>query len=214
MTVGLRRFALFAAAVVLAVVARAEEPATPPVPPVAAAAAEPAPAPPAPPAAAAPSIPAAPAPAPAATPAAPVLAPEPRIDFELRFPAERGGGKAVGTATAIEYQRDDFATATGNVDIKYQDYDIKADSVSVDLTKKEVTALGHVVIDQGPRRMTGEKATFDLETKTGTLENAKAYLEPDYYFSGSKIKKTGEDTYEVEKGVFTSCKGDSPAWSF
>lgn len=152
-----------------------------------------------------------------ATPAAPAPATapaEPRIDFELRFPAERGGGKAVGTAGSIEYQRDDFATATGNVQIKYQDYDIKADSVAVDLTKKVVTALGHVVIDQGPRRMAGDQATFDLQTKTGVLEHASAYLEPDYYFSGKTIRKTGEDTYEVDKGVFTSCKGDSPAWSF
>jgi lipopolysaccharide assembly outer membrane protein LptD (OstA) len=209
MTVGRRGLALFAAAVAFAIVARAEEPASVPAepptaaPPAAAPETAPTAIPAAPPAAAAPN--------PAATPAPP---PEPRIDFELRFPAERGGGKAVGTATAIEYQRDDFATASGNVDIKYQDYDIKADAVSIDLTKKVVTALGHVVIDQGPRRMTGEKATFDLETKTGTIENAKAYLEPDYYFSGSTIRKTGEDTYEVEKGVFTSCKGDSPAWSF
>ncbi|MEO8504730.1 MAG: LPS assembly protein LptD, partial [Acidobacteriota bacterium] len=162
------------------------------------------------PAAAAPKTPAA-----AAAPA-PVLAavPAERINFELRFPAEKGGGKAVGTAGTIEYQRDDFATASGSVEIKYEDYDIKADSVTVDLGKKLATAVGHVVIDQGARRLTGDQAMFDLETKTGILQQASAYLEPDYYFSGTTIRKTGDDTYEVEHGTFTSCKGDSPAWSF
>lgn len=178
--------------------------------------AAPAPAPVAPAPAAAPVPPPAVPPAPAApvVPATPAVPAEPRIDFELRFPADRGGGKATGTAATLEYQRDDFATATGKVEVKYQDYDIKADTVSVDLSKKLLTAAGHVVIDHGSRRLTGDQATFDLETKTGALDNGHAYLEPDYYFSGQVIRKTGDDTYEIEKGVFTSCKGDSPAWSF
>jgi len=155
-------------------------------------------------------------PAPAATPAPtpPPAPPADRISFELLFPAERGGGKASGSAGSIEYQREDFAVASGGVDIKYQDYDIKADLVTVDVARKLVHAQGRVVIDQGPRRLSGDSADFDLAAKTGKVTNATAYMDPDYYFTGKEIDKVGENTYTVADGTFTSCSGASPAWSF
>ena len=147
---------------------------------------------------------------------APVPAPEPRIDFELRFPAERGGGKAAGTAATIEYQRDDFADLSGNVDIKYQDFDLKADAV-VRRPEEEGASrpLGHVVIDQGPRRMTGDKATFDLETKTGTLEQrhglCRARLLLQRLDDRARPAKTPTRSRRASS---PPASGESPAWSF
>jgi LPS-assembly protein len=71
-----------------------------------------------------------------------------------------------------------------------------------------------VIIDQGPKRMTGDTLTFDLESKTGSMTNAKAFVDPDMYFEGKEIAKVGEDTYTVTDGMVTSCSGDSPAWNF
>ncbi len=139
-----------------------------------------------------------------------------RINFSLNFPAEKGkgGGSAVGSAATLEYIRQDHAVLTGDVHVKYQDMDIYADRAEVDLTTKAVTAEGNVVVDQGPRRMTGMTLTWDLDTKTGRLEDATAQMAPDYYFTGKVIEKTGADTYEVEDGVFTSCNQEVPDWSF
>jgi LPS-assembly protein len=148
---------------------------------------------------------------PAGQPAAP--RPE-RITFELQFPAERGGGSATGSAGALEYPREDFVVASGAVEIKYQDLVLRAETVELDLATKQVVALGEVRIDQGPQRLAGERATFDLETKTGNVEKARAQVGSDYFFRGEEIAKTGEDTYRVRKGFFTSCVGDDPAWSF
>jgi LPS-assembly protein len=170
--------------------------------------------------AAQPSPPQAPPPAPAApaTPPAEPMGPPAelanRINFNLNFPKERGGGSAVGSAAALEYLRQDHAVLTGDVHVKYQDMDIYADRAEIDLTTKAVTAEGNVIVDQGPRRMTGTTLTWDLDTKTGRLENATAQVTPDYYFTGKVIEKTGIDTYEVEDGVFTSCTQDVPDWSF
>ena len=77
-----------------------------------------------------------------------------------------------------------------------------------------VTATGNVILDQGPRRLAGDTLTFDLGAKTGTLTHATAHVAPDYYFNGAEIAKVGDDSYTVVDGSFTSCEGETPAWSF
>ena len=159
---------------------------------------------------------AAPAPAPAvpAPPPGPPGAGPDRLDFELKFTADHGGGSAAGSAANLDYKREDLAVLTGGVQIRYQDIDLKADQAEIDLKTKVVTAKGSVVIDQGPRRLTGDTATFNLDTKTGTLINAAGQVAPDYYFKGAEVDKTGPDTYVVRDGLFTSCSQPVPDWSF
>lgn len=145
-------------------------------------------------------------------------APEPirfdRISFEIPFPEEHGGGTATGTAGTLEYLRENYVIASGGVEVRYQDMEFQGQQVEIDLETKVVTARGDVIIDQGPRRMIGDTLTFDLESKTGSLTNAKAFVDPDMYFEGEEIAKVGENIYTVKDGVVTSCSGDSPAWSF
>lgn len=147
-----------------------------------------------------------------AEPAAPP--PADVIEFQLKFPADQGGGSASGSAADLEYVRDNYAVLTGSVKVKYQDVDLQADRAEIDLLTKIVTATGNVIVDQGPRRMAGDTLEYDLDTKTGTLTNATAHVAPDYYFSGDQLAKTGENTYTVDRGVFTSCSQEVPDWSF
>lgn len=137
-----------------------------------------------------------------------------RISFDLSFPPEQGGGSAAGSAGSISYRGADFAVLRGGVEVRYQDLKLQADQVDVNLATKEVTAVGNVILDQGPRRLSGTSITFDLETKTGTVQSASAYVDPDFYFKGEEVIKTGDDTYRVINGMFTSCEGEVPAWSF
>ncbi|HEX5759275.1 MAG TPA: LPS assembly protein LptD [Thermoanaerobaculia bacterium] len=156
-----------------------------------------------------------PATPPASTqPDQPAAPPEDLLDFSFTFPEEEGGGTAAGTARNLEYQREDYAVLLGAVKIKYQDIELSADRAELDIDKKVVIATGNVIVDQGPRRLTGETATFDLETKTGTLTEATAHVASEYYFSGAEVAKVGEDVYTVTDGVFTSCAGERPDWSF
>ncbi len=207
-------------ALCLALPLSAQEPEAPPTPPITqqppaaeAAAQEPVPVESQPPTAAAPSEkPVAGSPV-AITEPAPKPA-EDLIEFQLKFPADQGGGSASGSAADLEYVRDNYAVLTGNVKIKYQDVDVQADRAEIDLLTKIVTATGHVIVDQGPRRMAGDTMEYDLDTKTGTLTNATAHVAPDYYFSGAQLAKVGENTYTVDRGVFTSCSQEVPDWSF
>lgn len=152
-------------------------------------------------------------------PAAPAVPAPPPVDpdaltFDLKFPADQGGGSASGSALDLEYKRDDYAVLTGKVRIKYQDVDLQADRAEIDLNTKIITATGNVIIDQGPRRLAGTEAEFDLDTKTGTLKEATAHVSPDYYFSGDQIAKIDDDVYTVDNGIFTSCSQKTPDWSF
>jgi len=170
-------------------------------------AAEPASPAPEPPAAAAPVAP--PAPAAAAAPA-----PD-RIRFELKVPAERGGGAVVGTAASLETTGEAEAVLAGAVEIAYKDLKIAAERLVFHRDEMAVEAEGDVVFDQGPNRIAAERVEIDLEMATGTFWNATAYVDPDYHFSGSVVSKTGAADYEVQDGVFTSCGGDpTPDWSF
>jgi LPS-assembly protein len=149
-----------------------------------------------------------------------VVTPEPvpvnpdAIQFQLKFPEEQGGGSASGSSLDLEYVRDNYAVLSGEVRIKYQDIDLQADRAEIDLLTKVVTAEGNVILDQGPRRMSGRTLEFDLDTKTGSLTDATAHVAPDYYFSGDKIAKIDDDVYTVDDGMFTSCSQEVPDWSF
>jgi LPS-assembly protein len=149
--------------------------------------------------------------APGAAPKAPPGAGANRMDFNLRF---QDGATAAGSAVTFDYKRNDFAVLAGNVQVHYQDLELSADHVEIDLTSKQVVAQGNVILDQGPKRLTGTTLNFDLDTKTGRMLEATAYVAPDYYFSGVEVDKTGDETYEVVDGLFTSCSQKTPDWSF
>jgi LPS-assembly protein len=163
---------------------------------------------------AAPSAPSAPSAGVPAAPAPPPGAGPDRMNFTFNFPPKQGGGSAAGSAATLDYKRDDFAVLTGNVHLRYKDIEIQADRAEIDLTAKQVTAQGNVIVDQGPKRITGTTAVFDLENRTGKFQQATAYIAPDYYFSGAEIDKTGDTTFTIIDGIFTSCAQKTPDWSF
>jgi len=105
-----------------------------------------------------------PSPAPTSPPGPATLPPVPgppgagpdRLDFQLRFTGPHGGGSAAGSAANLEYKREDYAVLTGDVRLKYQDLDLIADEAEIDLKTKDVIAVGHIILDQGPRRLSGD----------------------------------------------------------
>lgn len=149
-------------------------------------------------------------------PAEPTEEPPPpgAVTFTVPFPQERGGGLAKGWAGDFRYEQDVEAELSDGVQIRYQDVVLSADRAHIDIPTKTVTAEGDVVVDQGPRRLTGRTLSFDLETKTGTITEASGYVSPGYFMTGEEISKVGDDVYTLQKGAFTSCEQDVPAWSF
>lgn len=138
-----------------------------------------------------------------------------RITFDLKVPAERGGGSVSGAADTIETFDEATVAATGAVEIKYRDLTVQAERLVLHRDSMTLEAEGDVVFDQGPQRIAGQRVDFDLVQRTGTFWSATAFVHPDYYFSGEVIAKTGPEDYAVSAGRFTSCTGDpTPDWSF
>ncbi|HEX2465480.1 MAG TPA: LPS assembly protein LptD [Thermoanaerobaculia bacterium] len=145
---------------------------------------------------------------------APATAPEGRLRFEVTFEDEEtGGGKAVALAEELQQEGEAYILI-GQVEIYYQDVKITADRAELDRDNKVVTATGNIIVDQGPSRLTGATASYNLDDKTGVLTDARGFVSTDYFFSGKEVRKTGDRTYTVIDGVFTSCAQDVPPWSF
>ena len=139
---------------------------------------------------------------------------------KFRFtPGPKAGGGEIRWSVAektgkIEVEKDEYAILENEVKIFYQDIQLQADKVTLNLKTRDASAEGHVVVTQGPTRITADTAVFNLDSKTGTFFNATGIMDPSLYFSGSRIEKVDETTYRLEDGIFTSCDLDRPAWSF
>jgi len=137
-----------------------------------------------------------------------------RKKFSFDFSAKKGDSNVRWEANHQELVKDDYAILEGDVKVYYQDIVVRGDKITYNRKTKDVEAQGNVIVDQGARRLSSDRAVFNLETKTGTLFKAKASFEPSLYFTGDTIEKVSEDTYRLTNGVFTSCDIDDPAWSF
>jgi len=103
----------------------------------------------------------------------------------------------------------------GDVQIVYQDINIRCDIADWNRTTGEVVARGNVILDRGPSRFTADEARFNIQTKTGTFFNATAFIDPMYTFTGREIEKLDETHYRIDRATFTTCATDGkPPWSF
>ncbi len=138
--------------------------------------------------------------------------------FKFAPGPKEGGCKEVEFGAAAngrtEYVRDEYVIVEKDAYVKCQDITIKADKMTYNFRTHDSVAEGHVIIDQGPIRLTGDRSVFNVDTKTGTMFNATGAMTPDMYFTGEKIEKTGESTYRLTNGMLTSCDLDNPSWSF
>jgi LPS-assembly protein len=138
-----------------------------------------------------------------------------RPNFQIKFRTpEKGGEVRLYTKKPARFEKDRFWEGSEEVVIEYQDIKITADAAHYDFPSRTATLTGHVVIDQGPTRLSGSRGVFHLDTKTGVLEDAQADLPPTYHIIADTIEKIGETTYRIRHGTFTSCDLPKPAWSF
>jgi LPS-assembly protein len=139
-------------------------------------------------------------------------------------PASPPGGVSIGegsdqaTVVADRIQQvggaADLLIATGNVEITRGQSRLLADRVELNRDTGQAVAQGKVVFYDGPDRLVGERIDYNLKTGTGVVYNGSAFSAPFYHLSGERMDRTGDSIYEVRRGVFTTCEGDDPPWSF
>jgi LPS-assembly protein len=108
----------------------------------------------------------------------------------------------------------DLLLATGNVEITRGGSRLVADRVEINRATGEAVAQGKAVFFDGQDRLVGERIDFNLNTGTGVVYKGSTFVPPYYRLSGDRMDRLGEGVYSVRQGVFTTCEGDDPAWSF
>jgi lipopolysaccharide assembly outer membrane protein LptD (OstA) len=129
----------------------------------------------------------------------------------------------------MEQFDDNHWRLTGQVELENEDVPgqkFYANVVDIYTDENRIEASGNVVYETETARVAAERAVFFTRRGTGTFYNASGLaslgekadrsmfgtLEPDVYFYGSMIEKTGEDRYKVTKGGFTTCVQPTPRW--
>jgi len=129
----------------------------------------------------------------------------------------RAGGEEA-TVVADQIQQvggaTDLLIAVGNVEITRGQTRLLADRVELNRDTGQAVAQGKVVFYDGPDRLVGERIDYNLRTGTGVVYQGSAVTAPYYHLSAERMDRVGDSIYEVHRGVFTTCEGDDPSWSF
>ena len=113
------------------------------------------------------------------------------------------------------------------VEMTQGDMRFYADFVEYFGDTNRMVATGNVLLIEKDHQIAADRADFNAKTRLGTFYNARGFAtvgaaagadpaagpaEPDVQFYGETLEKTGEDTYLISKGGFTSCVQANPRW--
>ena len=113
------------------------------------------------------------------------------------------------------------------VEMEQGDMRFYADHVEYFVDTNRMLATGNVLLIEKDHQIAADRADFNAKTRLGTFFNARGYAtlgpppggapagatsDPDVQFFGETLEKTGEDTYVITKGGFTSCVQANPRW--
>ena len=125
-----------------------------------------------------------------------------------------GGGVNILADHIEQVGPDGLTIATGNVEITRGASRLTADRVEINRETGEAVAQGKAIFYDGQDRLVGDRIDYNLKTGTGVVYNGSAFSAPYYRLSGERMDRVGEGVYNVQRGVFTTCEGDPPLWSF
>ncbi|RQW85028.1 MAG: LPS-assembly protein LptD [Geobacter sp.] len=139
------------------------------------------------------------------------VVPSPALESML---PDSGGIKI--NADTVGYDKDsDAYNATGKVRIDWSGIILFADTVSFRQQDNQAVAEGNVLFIKDENTLEGTRATIDMETDKGEIQDATLFVKNgNFRLTGKTLQKTGEDDYHIENGTFTTCDGDVPSWKF
>ncbi|RME14506.1 MAG: LPS-assembly protein LptD [Bdellovibrio sp.] len=122
-------------------------------------------------------------------------------------------GMLIGADRMLRKGKEKKIILEGNVQIFIEDQMLSCDKAIIDLKKKMIKGVGHVVIKNKITYSEAEEIRYNYEKGIGTLR--KGYVQSgQVVFQGEKVTKTGKNTYVVQKGSYSACITCPPDWSF
>lgn len=121
------------------------------------------------------------------------------------------------TAEYITYEKiegEDLIIARDGVQFKYQDIEVKAEYLKINLVTHLLFASGKVFFKQDETETNCEELTYNWETKKVILLRLKGELTGEgikgkLYYKGDKMENFPE-TVEITEGSFTTCELEEP----
>lgn len=105
--------------------------------------------------------------------------------------------------------------ASGDVNLLQGELDVHSQVLEWNQVSGELMAEGDVQLISPDEELFGSKVQYNLQQKTGTIENGYFFLrDQNLHIYGQTIERRGELDYLVKKGTFTTCDGDVPSWKF
>jgi lipopolysaccharide assembly outer membrane protein LptD (OstA) len=101
----------------------------------------------------------------------------------------------------------------GHPKVNYQQSEIIADSLFIDLKKERAYSFGPTRMRDGDQLLLGSAVSYDVGSQTGMLNDGYSMMEKGYY-SGTEIRKIDADIYDIDNGRFTNCDLEEPAFWF
>jgi len=120
-------------------------------------------------------------------------------------------------AEYITYEKiedEDLIIAKDGVQLEYQDIEVKADYLKINLTTNLLFASGEVLFKQDETETNCEELTYNWKTKKIILLQLKGELTGEgikgkVYYQGEKMENFPE-TVEIAEGSFTTCELEEP----
>ena len=110
----------------------------------------------------------------------------------------------------------------GAAQVNYEDIQLNADYIEVDLKNNTVLADGRAdsngikqglpIFKEGPQEYETGQMRYNFDTEKGIITEVKTQ-EGDGYIQGKQVKKTGEDIMYIRNGLYTTCNLDDPHFS-
>ena len=120
------------------------------------------------------------------------------------------------TAGSMRSMPDGTLIAEGDVLVEGEGVTVRADHLRYDPGSDTLMLTGNVVMkEEGGGAFTGDSLALDLADLTGGISRGEIIIVPNgFRVRGEDINRIGPEEYSIRKGVFTSCPGDCPDWSF
>ncbi len=110
--------------------------------------------------------------------------------------------------------KENLYIAKGDVILKSGNITLSAQEIVYNLAKKTAEISGGLLLETGEDSLTGDSGTFNLIKQTGVINNASLYIkENNFYVTGDRIEKNGENSYLIKDFRLTTCDGETPDWS-
>ncbi len=105
--------------------------------------------------------------------------------------------------------------ASGDVKLVQGDLEVRSQILEWNQVSGEIEAEGDVQLISPNEELFGNKARYNLQKGTGTVEDGHFYLrEQNLHVRGKTIERRGEFDYRIKEGTFTTCNGEVPSWKF